>query len=63
VVNRLVDACLSWRASACVSLETSAGVIEGTASGVPDEPTDRIPYEWLPVALLATVVLGCHVGL
>lgn len=34
-----------------------------TASGVPDEPTDRIPYEWLPVALLATVVLGCHVGL
>jgi len=29
-----------------------------TAAGVPTETTDRIPWEWLPVALLATVVPG-----
>lgn len=34
-----------------------------TAAGIPTEATDRAPYEWLPVALLATVVLGCHVAL
>lgn len=33
------------------------------AAGLPTDATDRVPYEWLPVALLATVLLGCHVGL
>lgn len=34
-----------------------------TAAGIPTEAADRVPYEWLPVALLATVLLGCHIGL
>lgn len=34
-----------------------------TAAGIPANPTDRAPYEWLPVALIAVVSLGCHIGL
>jgi hypothetical protein len=33
------------------------------AAGIPVDATARLPYEWLPVALLALVSLGCHVGL
>lgn len=33
------------------------------AAGIPVEATSRLPYEWLPVALLALVTLGCHLGL
>jgi hypothetical protein len=33
------------------------------AAGIPGDATGRLPYEWLPVALLAVASLGCHVGL
>jgi hypothetical protein len=33
------------------------------AAGVPVDNPRRLPYEWLPVALLAVVTLGCHAGL
>ncbi len=33
------------------------------AEGVAGDGTTRLPYEWLPVALLAAVTIGCHVGL
>lgn len=33
------------------------------ASGVAVRPSRRLPYEWVPVALLTAATLGCHVGL
>ena len=33
------------------------------AAGVPVDAGGRLPYEWLPVALLAVATLGCHAGL
>jgi len=33
------------------------------AAGIPMEATGRLPYEWLPIALLAVATLGCHAGL
>lgn len=33
------------------------------AAGMPVDATSRLPYEWLPVALLSVATLGCHVGL
>lgn len=33
------------------------------AAGNPVKPTGRLPYEWLPVILLAVATLGCHAGL
>lgn len=33
------------------------------AAGIPVEGTSRLPYEWLPVALLTVATLGCHAGL
>lgn len=33
------------------------------AAGIPVESTSRLPYEWLPVALLTLATLGCHAGL
>ncbi len=33
------------------------------AAGIPVEATSRLPYEWLPVALLTVASIGCHVGL
>jgi hypothetical protein len=33
------------------------------AAGIPIESSGRLPYEWLPVVMLAVVTLGCHVGL
>ena len=33
------------------------------AAGIPIQATGRLPYEWLPVALLAVATLGCHAGL
>jgi hypothetical protein len=32
------------------------------AAGGPVDPGGRLPYEWLPVALLAVATLGCHAG-
>lgn len=32
------------------------------AAGVAAEPPARLPYEWLPVVLLAVAAIGCHVG-
>lgn len=33
------------------------------AAGIPADATVRLPYEWLPLALVAIATLGCHVGL
>ncbi|MEW5990390.1 MAG: hypothetical protein AB1736_03470 [Chloroflexota bacterium] len=33
------------------------------AAGVQAESGGRLPYEWLPVVLLAVAALGCHAGL
>ncbi len=33
------------------------------AAGHPVEPAGRLPYEWLPVIVLAVVTVGCHAGL
>lgn len=33
------------------------------AAGIPVDPTYRLPYEWLPVALLGLATIGCHAGL
>ena len=33
------------------------------AAGIPVDATGRLPYEWLPVVLLAVATLGCHAGL
>jgi hypothetical protein len=33
------------------------------AAGVPVDAGGRLPYEWLPIALLAVATLGCHAGL
>jgi Zn-dependent protease with chaperone function len=33
------------------------------AAGIPINATSRLPYEWLPVVLLAVATLGCHVRL
>lgn len=33
------------------------------AAGVQVDAGGRLPYEWLPVALLAVATLGCHAGL
>ena len=33
------------------------------ADGVHAEVTTPLPYEWLPIALLAAVALACHIGL
>lgn len=33
------------------------------AAGVPVDAAGRLPYEWLPVALVTMATLGCHVGL
>lgn len=33
------------------------------AAGIPIEAAARLPYEWLPVAVVAVAALGCHVGL
>jgi hypothetical protein len=33
------------------------------AAGIEVDTRGRLPYEWLPVALLAVVTLACHVGL
>ena len=33
------------------------------AAGVQVEAAGRLPYEWLPVILLAVATLGCHAGL
>jgi len=33
------------------------------AAGIPVDVRGRLPYEWLPVALLAVATFGCHVGL
>jgi len=33
------------------------------AAGIPVDATSRLPYEWLPVTLLALGTLGCHAGL
>jgi hypothetical protein len=33
------------------------------AAGIPIDATGRLPYEWLPIALVTVVTLGCHVGL
>ena len=33
------------------------------AAGVPVDVGGRLPYEWLPVALIALATLGCHAGL
>lgn len=30
------------------------------AAGVRSDPSERLPYEWLPAALLAVFTLGCH---
>jgi hypothetical protein len=39
------------------------GQLIDRATGVHVEPTGRLPYEWLPVMLLAIATLGCHAGL
>ena len=33
------------------------------AAGIPIDATGRLPYEWLPVALVTVATLGCHAGL
>ena len=33
------------------------------AAGLPVDAGGRLPYEWLPVVLLAVATLGCHAGL
>jgi len=33
------------------------------AAGVRIDTAGRLPYEWLPVAILTVTTLGCHVGL
>jgi hypothetical protein len=33
------------------------------AAGHAVEPTGRLPYEWLPVIVLAIATVGCHTGL
>ena len=33
------------------------------ARGAPVAAADRLPYEWLPVALLVVATVGCHAGL
>lgn len=33
------------------------------AAGIPVAPARRLPYEWLPVLLIAVATLGCHAGL
>jgi hypothetical protein len=33
------------------------------AAGVPVDAVGRLPYEWLPMILLAAAALGCHAGL
>jgi len=33
------------------------------AAGMPIDATGRLPYEWLPVALVTVVTLGCHLGI
>lgn len=33
------------------------------AAGTSVAATGRVPYEWLPIALLAVATLGCHAGL
>jgi hypothetical protein len=30
------------------------------AAGVPADASERLPYEWLPAALIAVATLGCH---
>ncbi|NJD27152.1 MAG: hypothetical protein FIA92_02520 [Chloroflexi bacterium] len=43
--------------------ERRVGQLLDRAAGVPVQATDRLPYEWLPVALLTVATLGCHAGL
>lgn len=33
------------------------------AAGVPVDASCRLPYEWLPIALLGLATIGCHIGL
>lgn len=33
------------------------------ADGIPTEAPRRLPYEWLPVVVLAVATVGCHAGL
>jgi hypothetical protein len=33
------------------------------AAGNPEQPSGKLPYEWLPVIVLAVASLGCHAGL
>jgi len=35
----------------------------GLAADMPEVPSYRMPYEWLPVALLAVAAVSCHLGL
>jgi hypothetical protein len=35
----------------------------GRAAGLPVDGAGRLPYEWLPVVLLAVASIGCHAGL
>jgi hypothetical protein len=43
--------------------EHRVGRLLDRAAGVGMDATGPLPYEWLPVALLAVATLGCHVGL
>lgn len=43
--------------------ERRVGQLLDRAADVPVEPAGRLPYEWLPVILLAVATVGCHVGL
>jgi hypothetical protein len=48
----------SFAASSAHRLRTLVGLADGA-----EPPHDaRVPYEWLPVAVIAIIILGCHVS-
>ena len=50
-------------ASFAYAADRRIGQLIDRADGTHEEPTGRLPYEWLPVVLLTVAALGCHAGL